>query len=316
MLHPLDVSIYLRWAVSPTAALTLLLAPIILALPTHYLLPHMDARSSVLGITRFVSSFLFLAFVPLSAFADLETRLRVTFFVILGCSPSISAHPVPSFTLLPFLLLVLSHLNALHHSYLIPALWLGYPHTHPGGAMKRTLRRQPADNSGAVSEKDRLMPLGWVGRELADHFLMLDIWAIFVAMSVRDLAACLLGISNRQYFLMILPSTLPSLRENTSSRASVNTETGNAGSRCAQPKGRGKIQRCALPVNMGKQWMELQRTRKPGSVKEKVSGKAYAHVAHWMSERKAAEGESRRGVGGGKDILIGRRFVREYTAQQ
>ncbi|KAJ7739003.1 longevity assurance proteins LAG1/LAC1 [Mycena metata] len=39
MLRPSDVSIYLRWAVSPNAALTLLLAPIILAIPTHYLLP-------------------------------------------------------------------------------------------------------------------------------------------------------------------------------------------------------------------------------------------------------------------------------------
>ncbi|KAJ7727479.1 hypothetical protein B0H16DRAFT_1470918 [Mycena metata] len=37
----------------------------------------------------------------------------------------------------------------------------------------------------------------WSRRELADHFLMLDIWAIFVAISPRDLAACLLGISVR-----------------------------------------------------------------------------------------------------------------------
>ncbi|KAJ7702136.1 hypothetical protein B0H16DRAFT_1748313 [Mycena metata] len=36
MLRPSDVPIYLRWAVSPNAALTLLLA-----LPTHYLLPHL-----------------------------------------------------------------------------------------------------------------------------------------------------------------------------------------------------------------------------------------------------------------------------------
>ncbi|KAJ7021563.1 hypothetical protein C8F04DRAFT_1273527 [Mycena alexandri] len=47
MMRPSDVSIYLRWAVSPNATLTLLLA-----IPTHYLLPtspspHLDARSLV-----------------------------------------------------------------------------------------------------------------------------------------------------------------------------------------------------------------------------------------------------------------------------
>ncbi|KAJ7702095.1 hypothetical protein B0H16DRAFT_743098 [Mycena metata] len=41
MLRPSDVSIYLRWAVSPNAVLTLLLAPILLSVPTHYLLPHL-----------------------------------------------------------------------------------------------------------------------------------------------------------------------------------------------------------------------------------------------------------------------------------